>query len=273
MFDTERNQPMRACATGFRILGPEVRDREGRVDEPHAELERQLVLRIGGEDRADGRRGAAVQPGDRQAPVVEAGLEALDRDGVVEAVVQVVLAGPGDLHGRSAHRLAEETRLDHEVGLRLAAEAAAEKRHVDGDVLLLQPEPFARARARRLRRLHAGPRLALAAADAHERGGRLHGRVGEVRDVVLGLEALRGLGHRGVTSPCSRTTLPGLRAAASSSLAVAVGRVGGVRAVVPGDLQLVAALHRGPGVARDDSDPAERLELGGDRRAARSAQP
>ena len=39
-----------------------------------------------------------------------------------------------------------------------------------------------------------------------------------------------------------------------------------MRAVVPHDLELVAALHRRPGVAGDDGDAAERLELRRDRR-------
>ena len=189
---------------GLRVLGPEVRDREGRVDEAHAELERQLVLRVGREDRADGRRGAAVQPRDRQPLVVEAGLDPLHGHRMIVAVMQVVLARPGDLHGRAVHRLAQEPGLDHEVGLRLAAEAAAEERHVDGDVLLRQPEALREPRARRLRRLHAGPGLALAVLDAHERRRRLHRRLREVRNVVLGLDALCGLGHRGIRRRLAR---------------------------------------------------------------------
>src|SRR5829696_929841 len=91
---------------GLRVLGPDVRDRERRVDEAHAELEGQLVLRIRREDGADGRSGAAMQPGDGRALVVETSLDPLDRNGVIEAVMQVVLAGPGDLHRGAIHCLA-----------------------------------------------------------------------------------------------------------------------------------------------------------------------
>src|SRR5207245_7100488 len=38
-----------------------------------------------------------------------------------------------------------------------------------------------------------------------------------------------------------------------------------IRAIVPGDLQRLAALHRGPGVARKDRDATDRIEVGGRR--------
>ena len=126
----------------------------------HAELDVGRVLRVGREDRQDGRRRAAVQPRDRLAAGVEPGLEALDRHGVVEAVLEVVLARPGHLDRRAAHRLRQQRRLDHEVGLRLAAEAAAEQRDVDRH-LLGRPcrAPRRCRRARRLRALHRRPDL------------------------------------------------------------------------------------------------------------------
>ena len=143
----------------------------------------------------------------------------------------------------------QEPGLDHEVGLRLAAEAAAEERHVDGDVLLLQPEALREPRARRLRRLHAGPGLALAVLDAHQRRRRLHRRLREVRDVVLRLDALCGLCHRAIHVALLAHDLARPARRALELGAVGVGRIGGVRAVVPDDLELVAALHRRPGVA------------------------
>ena len=186
--------------------------------------------------------------------------------------MQVVLAGPGDLDRRAVHGLRAEARLDHEVGLRLAAEAAAEQGHVDRHLLVRQTEALGEPRARRLRRLRAGPGLARAVDDAHQRRRRLHRRLGEMRNVVLGRDALCRLRpSRASTSPSLRTTLPGLRAASLSSRAIGVGGIDGVRAVVPGDLQLVAPLDRRPGVAGDHGDAAERLELGRDRRADRCA--
>src|SRR3546814_5558043 len=86
-----------------------------------------FVRREGGEE-GGGR--AAVAPGNRLARRIEADVDLLHRGGVIEAVPDVVLAGPLHAH-RRADRAGEPGRLDGEVALRLAAEAAAEQRHVD----------------------------------------------------------------------------------------------------------------------------------------------
>ena len=54
----------------------------------------------------EARRRAAMTPGDDLVVRVEPGLEPLDRHGVVEAVLDVVLARPHHLHRRAVHRLA-----------------------------------------------------------------------------------------------------------------------------------------------------------------------
>ena len=136
MFDTERNQPMRACATASGFSARKFGIANGVLTRPMPSSNGSSCFGSGA--KIEPMVGAALRCSQATGlpPVVEAGLDPLDRDGVVVAVVQVVLAGPGDLHGRAVHRLAEQPGLDHEVGLRLAAEAAAEERHVDGDVLL-----------------------------------------------------------------------------------------------------------------------------------------
>ena len=92
--------------------------------------------------------------------LVEAGLEALDRDRMVEAVVDVVLARPDHLDRGAAHFLRDERRLDREIGLRLAPEAAAEQRHIDRDLLGREAERLRHQIVRGLRALHARPDLA-----------------------------------------------------------------------------------------------------------------
>ena len=82
----------------------------------------------------------------------------LDRHGVEVAVLQVVIARPGDLHRRAVHRLGQHGRFDHEVGLGFAAEAAAEQRDVHRDVLERQAQSLGDAVARGLRRLRRAPR-------------------------------------------------------------------------------------------------------------------
>ena len=64
----------------------------------------------------------------------------LERDGVIVGVAQVVLASPGDLDRRAAHRLGQDGGLQHEVGLGLAPEATAEERDIDRHVLHRHPE-------------------------------------------------------------------------------------------------------------------------------------
>ncbi len=73
--------------------------------------------------------------------------------------------------------LRQQRGLDDEVGLRLAAEPAAEQRDVDGDVVLGDaPGPRPPRPARRLRVLGRAPRPRSVAVDARDRGGGLHRR-------------------------------------------------------------------------------------------------
>ena len=78
---------------------------------------------------SNGRRHAAMPPGDHLAVLVEAGLDALDRNGVKEVVMDVVLPRPLHLD-RRAELLRQQRRFEREVAFRLAPEAAAEQRDV-----------------------------------------------------------------------------------------------------------------------------------------------
>src|SRR3546814_11292689 len=70
-----------------------------------------------------------MTPGDRLVAGIQADVDLLHRGGVVEAVPDVVLAAPLHAH-RRADLAREPGRLDGEVALRLAAEAAAQQGHV-----------------------------------------------------------------------------------------------------------------------------------------------
>ena len=141
------------------------------------------------------RRHAAVQPGHRLALRVDARFQVLHRHRVEVGVHQVVLARPRQLDRLALHRLGDDGRLDGEVGLGLPPEPAAEQRDVHGHVGRRQAQPLRHQILRGLGRLEAPPHLGLAPGDAHGRGRRLHGRVGQVGDVVLGLDLLRGGRH------------------------------------------------------------------------------
>ena len=90
---------------------------------------------------------------------VEAGLEAFRRHGVVEAVAHVVLARPHHLDRRAAHLLGQQRRLDGEVALGLAAEAAAEQRGVQRHLRRLDAERRGDVVARLAGALHRRPDL------------------------------------------------------------------------------------------------------------------
>ena len=130
-----------------------------------------------------------------------------------------------------------------------------------GDVVRGHPEPFRDQVARGLRRLDAGPDVALAVRDADGRRGRFHRGVREMRNVVLGLVATRGAGRgrREVSvvaddlAGCARRFLE--RGLEGHRI------VAGIRTVGPRDLERFATLHGRPRVAREDGDPAERIEV------------
>ena len=92
----------------------DVGDLEGHVDQPHAELERRLVHRARREGRGDGRRDAAMPPGDHLAALVEPRIDALDGDGMEDIVL------PRPLHlDRRAELLREQCGFEGVIALRL----------------------------------------------------------------------------------------------------------------------------------------------------------
>ena len=119
----------------LRVLDANVGNRERHVDDAHAELERRLVLCLDVEGRDDRGRHGAMQPRDRLALRVDAGLEMLDRHRVVIGVVQIVVARPRHLDGLAVDGLRQHRRLDAEVRLGLAPEAATQQGDVHGDIV------------------------------------------------------------------------------------------------------------------------------------------
>ena len=127
-----RPQPADPRVRGrLRVLDAHVRNLVRQPGEAQSELERREGLRVGGEDRDDRRLRRPVQPRDHLAVGIEPGFQVLRRHRMEVVVVQVVLAGPRHLDRRAAHLLRCQRGLDDEVGLRLAAEPAAQQRDVD----------------------------------------------------------------------------------------------------------------------------------------------
>ena len=201
----------------------------------------------GGEGRRDARKHSAVQPGDSAAAGVEPRFQVLRRDGVIVAVMHVVVARPQDFHRRPDFA-GQERRLHDEVGLRLAAEAPAEQRHVHADAIARDAEHLGERIAGPLRILGRGPHFAVTVGDDGERRRRLHGRVREVRHVVIGRHPPGRPTEGGIHVPFVADHLARPRRGRLELRAIRRRVVGAVRAVVPGDLELGASLNRRPGV-------------------------
>ena len=157
---------------------PHVRRRLAALDADGLRGERKVVERLqlpareavglqveGGADR--GRRDA-LAPGDELLLRVEARVDAIGAGGVVVAVADVVLARPLHAH-RRPDRARQQRRLDDEIGLRLAAEAAAQERDVHRHLRGFEAERLSDLLLRGLRVLRRGPDLARALADASRR--------------------------------------------------------------------------------------------------------
>ncbi len=157
---------------------------------------RKLVRGGAGQVRCEGRADRwvrrAMQPGGDPARVIQRSLEVVGSDGVIVRVTHVVLAAPLHAH-RRAGLAREECGLADEVRLGLAAERAAQQRDVDRDVRRVDLEVLGNRVARIVRGLRRSPGFDLAILHACDRRQRLHLRVREIRNVVLGTHlACRG---------------------------------------------------------------------------------
>ncbi len=230
----------------FRRLDPHIADIEGLVDGGHVQFRRLFALGLQGERGCDGRRGAAVQPRHDLAIGIQAAFQVLVRDRVEVIVAQIVLARPCDLDGFAVHGLRQQRGFGGEVRLGFAAEAAAQQGDVDLDVFGLDLQVLGDDLGGGLRGLHARPDFALAVLDARHGGGRLHGGMREVGQVVLGLHppGRGGQGRHGVAVVARH--LAGLLHQLAQVGLVGIGIVAAVGAVVPVDLQGLAALDQRP---------------------------
>ena len=190
MFATDRSQPIRTWASAGAFSRRRFGTSKGISVKPSASSPAS-------EWRASGLKvepigGNAVRCS--QAMVLPSAsrpaVEVLRAHGVVVPVADLVLARPRDLD-RAAHLPRQERRLDDVVGLRLAAEPAAQERDVNSDVLLRNAQGLGHPRDAGHGVLGAGPDLAAVALDRGQGGGGLDGAVDQVRGVVGGRHLLR----------------------------------------------------------------------------------
>src|SRR5258705_13051252 len=113
---------------------------------------------------------------------------------------------------------------------------------------------------RALRALHACPNFARAVFDDGGGRGRLHRRMGEMRDVVFGLDLFGGAGHRGVEITGLADHKPWLARSRFQVGAISFRLVDGVWTIVPNDTKRFSPLDRSVGIVSDYRDAPERQE-------------
>ena len=217
MFDTERNQPMRVCASASPFSQRRLGISNGTSTRTPCRA-RPAARAFGSGTKIDRMVGATLRC--RHATTlplrVEPGIDAFGGDGVIVVVLEVVLARPDDLDRGAAH-------------LRDSNAASSTKSHFDlrpkpppSNVTLtvtssgLRPSFLASSSRVPPGLCTARPDLAFAVGDAHRCAWRLHRRMREMRDVVFRrTPSWRPTPSAFSASPSLRTTLPGLRAVSS----------------------------------------------------------
>jgi hypothetical protein len=203
-------------------------------------------------------------PADQAIVLVERRFQAVDVDQAIEAAANVVFARPLQLDRDAvcAERLGDRDRLDNIVGAHIGApaEAAAGDKRMDSHLLRLEPRGRRRIGLIDGLELIAAPNLATAAVKFHDRIQRLHRRVGEIGKLVRRNDTLGGTVER----RRDIAVVAGRLARLSGERAV-LGEDGGRAAlfrlaVVPLDLERLAAKLCRPEALGDDGDTARHLQ-------------
>ena len=179
---------------------------------------------------------------------------------MVVVELDVVLAAPDDLD-RLPHLAREERRLRHVVRFRFSAEAAAEQRHVAGDLLLRdaerlrRPSPARPAGSGSRQYVTTLPSLYSATAA----GGSI-GACASMGHVIRGLVSRRRLGEVAIHVADVAHHLP--RLAGRFRAALSCRRPTRTRRSRPASQSTFSfsPLQRRPGAVGDDRDASERLE-------------
>ena len=209
--------------------------------------------------RTNGRKHRPLQPRRWLALGVHRSLHVHGRDRVVVVELDSSSRRPDNFH-RLAELLREHRGFGHVVRLRLAAEAAAEQRHVAGDIFFRDPEFLSRRFPAPPADSASEPSCDLAVLELRHRDRRFHRSVRQMRDVVVGFDDLAALGEFGVDVAEFRDHLARLARGLLQLLLVFIGVVDAFGPWSQSDLQLLAALERSPGVVGDHRHAAQWLE-------------
>ena len=201
--------------------------------------------------RDDRRTGDAIFPADDLA-ARQAGGNRVAIDRAIDIVLDVLLAGPHDLH-RPVDLFGDANGRDHHVGLEPAPEAAADQMVVHGHFLDRQAGGLGRLRLNPRHDLGAGPDLAAVGLEMNRAVQRLHRRMGEKRQLVGGVDPVARRQALGDVAGGFRDDA--VLCARDAQILPDVLRTDvGVRPFVPGHDQGIEPLLRRPHVIADDRD-------------------
>ncbi len=191
--------------------------------------------------------------------MVEAGFHVHGRDGVIVVKVDVVFASPDNFDGL-AELLRQDGSFGAEVRLRFAPEPAAQQRDVADYILLVDAQSRRHRILRRLRILDRRPEDTLAVLEVGNGHFRLHGGVGEVRDIILSLQGF-GRGGKALVDVAHVSNYLARLACGGLQLLLVFRRgVAGIRARIPNNFQFFAALKGSPSVVGNDGNATQRLK-------------
>src|SRR5216684_3701991 len=213
----------------------------------------------GEKPRHDRRADDAALPRDGPAVRVQTGNELAVSRGAVKIVLHIVFARPGDLHGRTGG-FRNLDRFGNKILLGAATEAAPKKSSVYANLLRLQPGDLRASVLTESLKLRWRVNVATVGAHVGNAIHRLHRGVGEAGNFVSGFHSLSRAGKHRVGVAIFPRDGAGLFSSSKIELSNGVAGVCGVGAFVPGDLQCAPALHRGPGVVRDDGNSGRNLQ-------------
>src|SRR5713101_2277270 len=128
-------------------------------------------------------------------------------------------------------------------------------------VFLRDAEHFPKGLLHRLRALGAGPYRYLAVTIVGQRDRRFHGRMRQMRDVVICFHNFSAFGKYSIDIADVPRDLAWLAGRLLQLLLVLVRVVGGVGAVVPCYVQLLTPLKRSPTVVGNHCNAAQRLKV------------
>ena len=232
------------------VLGALIGNVVGHIDPTHFHFEPSRIIRVRGKHVSDAWKNAALQPRGGTSFGVGSSLHVHAGDAVIVIEVQIVFAAPSHFDGLTDF-LRKKRGFGHVIRFRFSSETSAQKRDMAGDIFFVYSKCFRYDVLCGLRILHRGVSQHFAILEFGYRGGRFHGCVGEQRYVVRRFVNFGSARELSIHVARIAHHFAGLAGGIQQLLFVGFRFVGCVGTEIPFDLQLLAGLHRGPGIIGD----------------------